>query len=530
MVSAEEGPTAEGQQETKLSDTVATPGTDDTDDAAPAPTNGDANDTSQQRPSDSSQPSAKKRRPDVQLNKDEHPEGQASGSEGDDDLNDEGGKRSDPFKRASDDVLKKRKIVKASSKWGSGGGAGGTSGGGTFASVKLATSETSDKDSSSGPATTTTTNGAGAVFGSSAKLTFGSAASAGFGGAASNAVSGGFGAGFGGVSKGFGALSGGGGGGSSIPSSSGDKANNDSSGGGGADGASSSAPKSTGFGSGFGATSTGFGLFKPSNTTFSFAPKNNGIASSGNGSGLAGTFATSAHKSTASPSKFPTSSVVDTANGEQDEDCLCQVRAKLFRMVPEDETPATVEEKGDAPSVPSTSGRLELVKAKKVENEEEEGGSSPEKDKDKSSPEKGAENNDNNNATTTTTKKEEENAAPKLVQKEAGIGPVRILRRKAPIVLGGEGVGENSDAKEKPMSSRVVQRQETSGGQTIRVILNVRLVPKTCSVARRSDKFVQLNAPDTDGKVEGFLFKVKSTADADTLEKNLKEMLEEESE
>jgi len=46
------------------------------------------------------QPSNKKRRSNIQLNKDDHPEGNSDDDDGE--LNDEGTKRSDPFKRSSE--------------------------------------------------------------------------------------------------------------------------------------------------------------------------------------------------------------------------------------------------------------------------------------------------------------------------------------------------------------------------------------------------------------------------------------------
>ena len=49
----------------------------------------------------SAQPSNKKRRSNIQLNKDDHPEGNSDDDDGGE-LNDEGTKRSDPFKRASE--------------------------------------------------------------------------------------------------------------------------------------------------------------------------------------------------------------------------------------------------------------------------------------------------------------------------------------------------------------------------------------------------------------------------------------------
>lgn len=488
MASAEDQPATdmEGQKESKdqIESTVAP---DDSN------TTADASQEEQRCANSRPQPSAKKRRSDIQLNKDEHPEGRTCNSDDDDDLNDEGGKRSDPFKRASEDVIKKRKIVKVSNKWSS-GGTGSASGGSTFASVKLAPAGgNSGKDS--GPSDSTNPK---SIFGSSAKTALGSTSvggtSSGFGSAA--AKSGGFGSAFNNVASGFGALK----------SSSSVKNNSNNS-------DAKSAPSA--FGGGFGATNTGFGSIKATKSS-GFGSMGNAIATSSptknsatsGGSGLASTFAKVSNKlPNGSPSKFPTSSVVDTANGEQDEDCICQVRAKLFKMVPHIETLDTAEDdsalKGDVPSVPSTSGRMELAKKQdKVD--------SPEKAK--ITPGKTGE-----------TAAGEGGNKQKLVQKEAGIGPVRVLKRKPPLILGGGG----EDTEKPILSSRVVQRQETSGGQATRVILNIRLVPKTCNVIRRGDLFVQLNAPNSDGTLESSLFKVKTAAEADTLEKNLKAMLEE---
>ena len=166
-------------------------------------------------------------------------------------------------------------------------------------------------------------------------------------------------------------------------------------------------------------------------------------------------------------------------------------------MVPEDETETdAVEDKKGAPCVPSTSGRMELVKKNTDGSPDGKGNESPDK-------------------TTESTATE----GPKLVQKEAGIGPVRILKRKISI-------GSKEEGNEKRSAcARVVQRQETSGGQATKVILNIRLDSKSCTVIRRGDKFVQLNAPNSNSTVESSLFKVKTMEEADTLENNLKEAL-----
>ena len=62
-------------------------------------------DTNTKNDEGASTPSAqpKKRRSNIQLNKDDHPEGACNSDDDDDgELNDEGTKRSDPFKRASE--------------------------------------------------------------------------------------------------------------------------------------------------------------------------------------------------------------------------------------------------------------------------------------------------------------------------------------------------------------------------------------------------------------------------------------------
>ncbi|KAL3758471.1 hypothetical protein ACHAWU_004314 [Discostella pseudostelligera] len=429
-------------------------------------------------------PTSNKRRSDIQLSKEGLAAGgDDSGEDDDDNLNDEGGKRSDPFKRASDDVLKNRKIVKASSKW-SNGKDGGNSVGGTFASIKL--THTSPPKSES-DAKSSSTDGSNSFVGSSDKVfSFASATSVETGSATAKSGSL-FGSGFGKVSNGFG----------SLKSSS--KSDN-------AESIRSSSNSMT-FGGGFGSVSSGFGCFKSSSTAggFGSAAQSNAASlignatTSTNNSSFAGKLASSPEK--ASQLQFPTPAVVDIDNGEQDEDCFCQVRAKLFKMVPEDESADADEEsisKGDVPSVPSTAGRMESVKAQKFND------ISTEKEVD------------------ATAGLQEGGNKPKLVQKEAGIGPVRILKSKPPKALGED--GEKAHA-EQSSTARVVQRQETSGGGATRVILNIRLDKSTCTVIRRGDKFVQLNAPNSCGAVESSLFKVKTTAEADTLEKALNDVL-----
>jgi hypothetical protein len=190
-------------------------------------------------------------------------------------------------------------------------------------------------------------------------------------------------------------------------------------------------------------------------------------------------------------------------------------------MVPEDENASSAEDTlrtDDVPSVPSTQRGLDLMAKGKKEEGVEDGGPA---DAVKKSTMVGSKNGEGGGEGGGTTR-------PRLVQKEAGIGPVRILRRKPHIVPGGGGGNADDGVEQQPTVSgaRIVQRQETSGGGAFRVILNVRLEPISCTFHRRGDKFLQLNSLNNLGVIESFLLKVKTTADADTLESILSDVLE----
>ncbi|KAL7519263.1 hypothetical protein ACHAWX_004052 [Stephanocyclus meneghinianus] len=450
-------------------------------DTPPAPVN------QTDRSSDASQPSSKKRRSSIQINKDDHPEGEcASDDEEGDDLNDEGGKRSDPFQRASAEVLKGRKILKASKKW-SGSLNDGNSVRGTFANVNLVGSlgaapaafsegnvDSKDDVTASSPATSAPVSTS--IFGSTAKVpSFGSAvASSGFGKST-------FGSGFGAVSNGFGAIK------AAAPSSEEDKSEKDS------------PPKA--FGQGFGSVSTGFGAVKSSSAAVSRFDSNEAESPD---SVSPGAFAGGSSSSTPPAKKFIMHPAASVTNGEEDEDCVCEVRAKLFRMAPvapEQETEATETNESVVPSVPSTAGRMELKKADDKQKEGTNDGSSGGKNE------------------------------VVMDWHEAGIGPVRILKRKE----NSHAVAESDDsAQEKDRFTalaRVVQRRETApGSQGTKLILNVRLFPDLCRVHRKSEKCIQLDAPSSEGDgsgrtVGGYLFRVKTAAEADLLQTCLEKML-----
>ena len=89
----------EGQEPTNNTITLSTESKETA--ASDVPTKDTNTNTNNEGASTSSaQPSNKKRRSNIQLNKDDHPEGNSDNDDGE--LNDEGTKRSDPFKRASE--------------------------------------------------------------------------------------------------------------------------------------------------------------------------------------------------------------------------------------------------------------------------------------------------------------------------------------------------------------------------------------------------------------------------------------------
>ena len=402
------------------------------------------------------EPSHKKRRPSIQLNKDDHPEGECSD---DPELNDEGEKRSDPFKRASEDVLKGRKIVKASRKWESASTGGG--GGGVFGGVSLVASS-NGSDIQKEQANTSKAvgdkkdNAPKSVFGSTAKVpTFGSTAtSSGFGT---------FGSGFS-AANGFGVLK--------------SKAKDDKE-------DRKDPPKST-FGSGFGA-SAGFGAVQPASNGFGTKKEEDKTAAKVD-SENSGTFTAS----TTTSEKVIMQSTGVTNNGEEDYECICEVRAKLFKLSPlEKSEEETEEDKGEkVASVPSTAGRLEL---KSTDEKKEEA--------DKKSPSK-----------------------VEMIWKEAGIGPVRILNPNQNLL----NLKDDTDDKSKA-HPRIVQRQESApGSQGMGVILNANLFPDVCRVFRATEKMIKLDAPnpnkDSDRALLSYSLRVKTAAEADGVQKALEKL------
>jgi len=225
----------------------------------------------------------------------------------------------------------------------------------------------------------------------------------------------------------------------------------------------------TGFGGITSSTSTQSG-FGASRAIFGAAPTNSSTptATNGGGASLGGGAASAVTLSTTE----------DVNNGEEGEECLLQLRCKLYKLAPKvtDNTPSTGLE--SAKSAGEEKATVEVAK------EEEE-------------------------------KKEKETA---LDWREVGIGPVRILKSTKKVE------GENEEEKGNTITTtRVVQRRETTpGGPGTKLILNVNLRKET-SVNRQSDKFIQLATVESEKTPVTYLFKLKTIDESDQFLSSIKQ-------
>ncbi|KAL3801243.1 hypothetical protein HJC23_012643 [Cyclotella cryptica] len=279
------------------------------------------------------------------------------------------------------------------------------------------------------------------IFGSTAKVpSFGSS------GASSSSGSGksNFGSGFGTVANGFGSIK------AAASFTEEDKNEKDSS------------PKA--FGQGLGSVSTGFGAVISSAAVPGFG--SNGADSTAVNAGSVSTsaFAAGSTGNISPGKKFIMRQSVSMTNGEEDEDCVCEVRAKFFRMdpvAPEQETEEAETKESVVPSVPSTSGRMERKKNDDKEIEGTNDGASDGKEE------------------------------VKMDWHGAGIGPVLFLKRKENSFASSNTTANNWSSQEedgsKALTQAVPQRETAPGGQGTKFILNVCLISNLCLVHRKSE-------------------------------------------
>uniref|UniRef100_A0A7S1Z143 RanBD1 domain-containing protein n=1 Tax=Ditylum brightwellii TaxID=49249 RepID=A0A7S1Z143_9STRA len=255
----------------------------------------------------------------------------------------------------------------------------------------------------------------------------------------------------------------------------------------------------TGFGSTFASTSTTFATAASSTSTTGFG---SAFGSSTNSTAFGSTksiFGSSFNSSSSPPPitfgstpKTPTAPAIelpaetDVANGEENETCVFQTRAKLFKL----DTTKPSSEPSPQESQDSIGSSMAAT-------------SVPPSSSSSLGPKK--------TNSTDADSKLEESQEEKQQWKEVGIGPVRILTLPS------------------ASTTRVVQRREsTPGGPGTKLILNVAL-RKECHVFRQADKYVRLATVEQEEGEEGslssvmYLWKVKTVGEADDLEKFLGE-------
>mmetsp|Transcript_14051 Transcript_14051/g.20125 ORF Transcript_14051/g.20125 Transcript_14051/m.20125 type:complete len:441 (+) Transcript_14051:92-1414(+) len=175
----------------------------------------------------------------------------------------------------------------------------------------------------------------------------------------------------------------------------------------------------------------------------------------------------------------------EEANGEENEKCILQLRAKLYSLVDHSSAQSLQQQEND-------------------KNQDD--------------------NNANNdkNSEPPLSKIEQHQSIANRSWKEVGIGPVRILQQRRPL----------QDLEEKRQSetttnTRIVQRREsTPGGMGTKLILNIPIRRETV-VHRQGDKHILVStfAYEKASASESYLFKVKTIDDANNLFHRLEEAI-----
>ena len=194
----------------------------------------------------------------------------------------------------------------------------------------------------------------------------------------------------------------------------------------------------------------------------------------------------------------------NVVNGEEEEECMMECRAKLFRLtkkIGEGQKSVGMSENdgNSAPVAASQSGppNLSSLTNKKDEEDDTKG------DDDKAKDDKGGKD-DNKTAKPECSNKAKNDTDTEW--REVGIGPVRLLRTKT----------------KKEISTRVVMRRETHpGGSGTKVILNVKLI-RLANVSKSGDKFLRLTLVAEENKPVNYLFKVKTVDHVNQLMKHMK--------
>jgi hypothetical protein len=269
-------------------------------------------------------------------------------------------------------------------------------------------------------------------------------------------------------------------------------------------------------GTGFGfAGSVGFGSAPGSSSTVSVFGSSTAFSG-----GLTSTASSESAFGATSSKPEPPSVVlpeeVELRNGEEEEECVIECRAKSHILVDVEEIKASEPERPSGPSVPPSSSTAPVARpssdAGEAEDEVESAADESRAEDKNESKEKDATSSGKGGEALNDKQESKEAAQTQCDEKkrqqdwrELGIGPLRIL-------------------KKDNCHTRVVQRRETQpGGPGTKLIINVSL-PKECTVALQGEKYVRLTTIEPSGKAAIFLLKVKTAKEA----QELREVLEKE--
>eukprot|EP00554_Chaetoceros_debilis_P000815 CAMPEP_0194095296 /NCGR_PEP_ID=MMETSP0149-20130528/56756_1 /TAXON_ID=122233 /ORGANISM="Chaetoceros debilis, Strain MM31A-1" /LENGTH=501 /DNA_ID=CAMNT_0038781237 /DNA_START=61 /DNA_END=1567 /DNA_ORIENTATION=+ len=198
----------------------------------------------------------------------------------------------------------------------------------------------------------------------------------------------------------------------------------------------------------------------------------------------------------------------NTLNGEENEEVILTVRAKLYKFTKEKASTKKLQEADEKDDAENENGSANANTENKNGNIKQVGMAMATKigvDVGSSDNKSGTDNSAK--STTGTGASSKDNSA--ATWKEVGIGPLRILKAAT---------STSSTTTEKDDNVRIVQRREnTPGGQGTKLILNIRLGPDSGSVVqKKDDKYVRLLCFEIDDGTDDDADDADDTAAADT--------------
>eukprot|EP00816_Leptocylindrus_hargravesii_P008724 CAMPEP_0196821568 /NCGR_PEP_ID=MMETSP1362-20130617/79873_1 /TAXON_ID=163516 /ORGANISM="Leptocylindrus danicus, Strain CCMP1856" /LENGTH=461 /DNA_ID=CAMNT_0042200803 /DNA_START=23 /DNA_END=1408 /DNA_ORIENTATION=- len=189
----------------------------------------------------------------------------------------------------------------------------------------------------------------------------------------------------------------------------------------------------------------------------------------------------------------------DIANGEEEEECVLQCRAKLFRLCKKAAAAAVPQEAAEGTGLAASHvGPPTLPSAAKKESVDD---SKDEHENDKDEEKTGAKTAKDGKDI-----RSDDSSSSGTEWREVGIGPLRVLR---------------TESKSKQITTRCVMRREMHpGGPGTKVILNMKLI-KLANIKQSGEKFVRLTTVAEEGEPVNYLFKLKTVDEVERLIKHI---------